>query len=85
MKRHPTRSKKMVEVTIRITAPNEEILRRAMDEIQDACVREEGEAKSLKNIGGERCVKLGERHDAVAKVLNDIADAIDTATVRKVR
>jgi hypothetical protein len=75
----------MVEITIRITAPTEEVLRRAMDEIQDACVREEAEAKSLMGIGGERCVKLGERHAAVARVLNDIADAIDTAPVRKVR
>lgn len=74
----------MVEITIRITAPNEEILRRAMDEIQDACVREEGESKSLLKIGGERCVKLGERHAAVAVVLNDIADAIDTAKPKKV-
>lgn len=77
----------MIRIEIAITAPDVETLRRAMDEIHDAYTRVETEGRDLKRVAiasDTKLSKLGDRKLAVAKILDDVADAIDTATPRKV-
>lgn len=79
----------MVRIKIEISAPSEELLRRAMDEIVDAEVRCEREAQAYEVTGGgemtaRRGRELAKRKRDVARVLHDIGDAIDHAEPRKV-
>lgn len=82
----------MIEVSIRITAPNEETLRRAMDEVLQRGMEVDAEAGQHEKMANcsqhERVAKkyelLGRRGRDVAKVLDAIADAIDHAQPRKV-
>lgn len=84
----------MIAIEIRITAANEETLRRAMDEVFERAMAVDGEAQMHERNAAaeskhERVAKkheqLAQRRRAVAKVLDQIADAIDHAQVRIVR
>ena len=83
----------MIEVTIRITAPNEETLRRAMDEIADVALKNDKAADEYVREASKPSVpervaakyeQLCKRRREIAKVLDAVADAIDHAEPRKV-
>ena len=83
----------MIEVTIRITAPNEETLRRAMDEIADVALKNDKAADEYVREASKPTVpepvaakyeQLCKRRREIGKVLDAVADAIDHAEPRKV-
>lgn len=83
----------MIGITIYLTAPDEETLRRAMDEISDRACSVDAEAKTHEQAAklesahervADKHEKLAKRRRAVAKVLDDIADKIDHAKPTKV-
>lgn len=75
----------MIRIEIAITAPDEETVRRAMDEIIERAIDIERDANRIeRDIGGTKGAKLAARARRVVPVLDAIADALDSAQPRKV-